>query len=425
MKLIIRKILIVTGSHLCHNPRVVKEATALQASGYDVEVLGGWFDPALKARDQELMTKVKFRYRALHDLTEQAALRFWLRARGRLAKAFHTRAGCENHWQLGYFVSALRRAVRCSKADLLIAHSEPALWAVAEAGGRDSEVGSHVGLDMEDWFSEDLPPEDRRERPVKLLRKIEQKVLGSAGHTTCTSRAMSEALASEYGCRPPAVVYNAFPWSDRTFLDGEFKDRRNLSLPSIHWYSQTLGHARGLKELVEALPQVPYAAEIHLRGKPMRGFDEWLAGRLPESWRARLFVHDLVSNDELLSRIAEHDIGFAGEEKYCRNRDLTITNKILHYLLGGLAVIASDTAGHQEVARQAVGAVRLYASGNPSALAQELNSLLANPELLCGTKAAALSAAERTFCWEKAAPVLIGSVRAGLADKRSSPAQNI
>ena len=66
--------------------------------------------------------------------------------------------------------------------------------------------------------------------------------------------------------------------------------------------------------------------------------------------------------------------------KFCRSRNLTVTNKILHYLLGGLAVIASDTAGHQEVARRAVGGVRIYPSGNPEALANELNSLLSNPE---------------------------------------------
>ena len=74
---------------------------------------------------------------------------------------------------------------------------------------------------------------------------------------------MSEATASEYGCRPPAAVYNAFPWSDRAALDGQIKDRRDLSLPSINWYSQTLGQGRGLEDLFDALSCVPYAAEFH------------------------------------------------------------------------------------------------------------------------------------------------------------------
>jgi glycosyltransferase involved in cell wall biosynthesis len=418
---------ILTGGHLCHNPRVIKEATALQDCGYDVEVLGGWYDRALKMRDQELMTKVKFRYRPLHDLTEQASWRFWLRLCSKCAAAVHARTGCETHWQLGYFVSALQKAVRRSRADLFIAHLEQALWVVSRVQEQTAQRGtgkpagtnlnSHLslwncrlGVDMEDWFSEDLPPEARRRRPIRLLRSSEQKVLRCAVHTTCTSRAMSEALASEYGCRPPAVVYNAFPWSDRGAIDGRCKDRLNRSVPSVHWYSQTLGSNRGLDDLLCALPRVEHEAEIHLRGKPVAGFASWLDSRVPEEWRKRIFIHELVSNDELLSRIAEHDIGFAGEQRYCRSRDLTVTNKILHYFLGGLAVIASDTAGQCEIAAQVGDAMQLYPVGDWSMLAKHLNFWLESRERLTVAKAESLRAAENTFSWERISPRLIQSV---------------
>jgi hypothetical protein len=225
---------------------------------------------------------------------------------------------------------------------------------------------------------------------------------------------MSKALAGEFGCRPPAVIYNAFPWADRQTLDGKIKDRLDRTVPSLHWYSQTLGHGRGMEDLFAALPHVQYPVEIHLRGQPVSNFDKWLEARLPEKWRSRVFIHALVSNDELLSRIAEHDIGFAGEMKYCRSRDLTVTNKILHYLLGGLAVVASDTAGQREIAAQASGAVRLYSSGDPQALARELNTLLASAEELRSARATALKAAEQTFCWERQIPVLLSSVNQSL-----------
>jgi glycosyltransferase involved in cell wall biosynthesis len=302
----------------------------------------------------------------------------------------------------------------------LIAHSEQALWAVAQVRGQKSEVRSQnsaprIGIDMEDWFSEDLPSETRRQRPVKLLRSLEQGVLKLGAHTTCTSRAMSEALARKYGCRPPAVIYNAFPWVDRQALDGETKDRRDLKLPSVHWYSQTLGTDRGLGDLFAALPFMKHEFEIHLRGKPAAGFENWMATYVPENWRKRVFIHPLVSNDELLSRIAEHDIGFAGEQKkVSRNRDLTVTNKILHYLLGGLAVVASDTAGQKEIAEKANGAVRIYRSGDAASLANELNTLLAPPETLHAAKAAALAVAENVFCWERQAPVLLEQIEHAL-----------
>jgi glycosyltransferase involved in cell wall biosynthesis len=225
---------------------------------------------------------------------------------------------------------------------------------------------------------------------------------------------MSEALAREFGCPQPTVVYNAFPWSDRESIDGLFKDRRDRRLPSIHWFSQTLGHGRGLEDLIAALPLLKHAAEIHLRGKPVIGFESWIEHRLPEAWRVRIKIHPLVTNSELLSRIAEHDIGFAGETPLIRSRDLTVTNKILHYLLAGLAVVASETAGQREVAVQAPGGVFLYRSGDASALAARLDALLGSADALRQAKSAALDAAERTFCWERQEPALLDSVNRAL-----------
>ncbi len=57
-----------------------------------------------------------------------------------------------------------------------------------------------IGVDMEDWFSEDGTSEAKRRRPVRLLRSFEQSLLSRGAHTPCPSRAMSEALAAEFGC---------------------------------------------------------------------------------------------------------------------------------------------------------------------------------------------------------------------------------
>jgi len=85
------------------------------------------------------------------------------------------------------------------------------------------------------------------------------------------------------------------------------------------------------------------------------GMEAWIRSQLPEAWRQRVFVHPLAPNDELASRVSEHDIGFAGEVPYCRNKNLTVSNKVLQYLLGGLAVVASDTAGQRAPGGQRPG----------------------------------------------------------------------
>jgi len=413
-------IVILSGNHLCNNPRVLKEAGCLARAGFDVEVLGAWLDGRLKDRDQDLLEAAAFRFTPVVDLTGSALstrARYALSRLRNKAGQFAYRFGrFQNRWQLGHVLRALSREARKRRADLFIAHSEPGLLVGREL--LDSRRA--VGVDLEDWFSEDLPPEARKGRPIRLLRDAEQDLLRRGAHSTCPSRAMSDALAATYGCSPPAVVYNAFPWSDRSSIDGAVRDRVDPRPASIHWFSQTLGPGRGLEDLVTALPLMQNAAEIHLRGNLVSGFDRWLWDRVPPLWRARVVIHAPVPNGDLLSRIAEHDIGFAGEMQYCKSRNLTVTNKILQYLLGGLAVVASDTAGQREVAEQSRGAVSIYPPGDPAALAATLDALLSSNEKLGNAKGQALRAAEQTFCWELQQNRLLESV-ARAASRAGSP----
>ncbi len=411
-----RHVVILSNLHLCHNPRVLKEATALAAAGYEVTVLGAWHDAELKRRDQALLERSAFRFRPVVDMTEPGIGVQFFRAAAKAASLAGRYGGRESLWQLGYVYPALRRAAWRSRGDLYVAHLEPALAVALDL----ARAGRRVAVDIEDWYSEDLLPEARRYRPLRLLRRLEGQLLRQARYATCPSAAMSRALGAAYGCRPPDVIYNAFPWSDRQRLDGVAKDRRQRHVPSICWFSQTLGRGRGLEDLLAALSWVRHPAEIHLRGRPIAELDGWLAARTPAEWRNRVFIHGLVANDELLSRIAEHDIGFAGEMRYCPNKELTVSNKMLQYLLAGLAVMASDTEGQREVAAQAEDAVLLYPSGNPRALAAQLDALLAEPTRLNRAKAAALQAARTTFCWERQEPVLLDRVSAALEGRLPS-----
>jgi hypothetical protein len=397
------RIAIVTGHSPARNPRALKEAMALSSDGYQVMLLGAELYPGARAADEALAGEYGFEFHTVGHPTS------WLRLRHRLARELFRLGGIENAYQLGYFLPELLRAAEASSADYYILHLEQALW----VGVRLLRRGKRVGIDMEDWYSEDLLPETRAQRPLRMLRRFERELLRGVAHSSCPSRVMSEALAREFGCRPPAVIYNAFEWRSRGAARAA--DRRDRSLPSIHWYSQTVGLGRGLEDLIAALPHLQHAAEIHLRGSASPAFRDWLWSRVDPAWRRRIFVHPLVPHEALLSCIAEHDIGFAGEMKYCRSRDLTVTNKLMHYLLAGLATVASDTAGQREAADLAPGAIGLYPSGDARALARELNRLLGSRSALLQAKAAALAAAERTFCWERQAPVLLSNVRNALA----------
>jgi Glycosyl transferases group 1 len=410
---------ILTGASLAWNPRALKEAGSLSRAGFDVVVYGASMNQEQERIDQQLAKEGGFSFRSVvptdEDRLKARISLTWRRMRTRIGRDSNRYFRIQNSWQLGPGVVELLKEAAAADADYYVAHLEQGAW----AGVQLRRAGFRVGIDMEDWYSEDLTLSARGFRPLKLLRSLEKELLTGVMHATCPSRAMSEALVREFGCQGPAVVYNAFPWSDRESIDGHSKDRPDHCLPSIHWFSQTIGCDRGLDDLLAALPLLKHKAQVHLRGKVTDQVRVWLNSRVPESWRQRIVIHKTVPNSELLSRISEHDIGLATEIPGIRNKDLTVSNKILYYLLGGLAVLASDTAGQREVAMQAPGGIFVYPSGDASALAFNLNKLLASKNALSEAKHCSLDAARRTFCWERQEGTLLFLIDRALNNKLS------
>jgi glycosyltransferase involved in cell wall biosynthesis len=413
-------VVLVSGNHICSNPRAVKEADALSSAGFEVHVLGGAYKPELKERDAQLIAGKAWTYRAVYDLTKSAAARLQLRLQRKLGLILWSKARVANSWQIFYGTDQLSRVVARLDADLTIAHWEAAMPAVV----RQMRRGKRVGIDMEDWFSEDLLPSARSSRPIGMLSDWESELLSGA-HSTCTSEAMGDALVARYGCRRPVVIRNVFPSAERNSLDGEWRDRvgftgindptspRPEAKPvSVFWYSQTIGPGRGLEELFAAVAHLRGNFEVHLRGD-IGGYEGWFDGLLAPQLREKTHTHPVVGNNELLSRISEHDVGFAGERPEPPSRDLTITNKFFQYLQGGLAVVASATAGQKEGAQDAAGAVVLYNPGDVDGLRSALQRLIDNRAKLRAMRAAAWEVSGR-LSWENEAPKLVCSVEKAL-----------
>ncbi len=408
------KILILIGGHLCTAPRPQKEAETLANAGHDVTVRGFWFDPELVKRDRLLMVNKKWRFEPIIDFQPTHRLNNWkIRLQSRFAKEQFQRFGTFSPGLLGYGAKAMLKAARQARADLTIVHSEAGLW----VGNRLLDEGFRVGVDIEDWFSEDLLPEARTARPIAQLKTLESRLARDCTYCLTTSHALAEALAEAYQAPKPTVIYNAFPWVERSQIDHQKQDRCNTNLPSLHWFSQTIGPGRGLETLFQALPHLTAQVEIHLRGNYPESARQWLEPLVPSEWRDRLFIHPTVPNAELLSRISEHDIGLALEIPYCFNKQFTASNKLFQYLQAGLAVIATDTAGQREILSQWSAIGRLIPSNDPLALAQALEDLLQTPDKLAVAKAAALQAAKEQFCWEQQAEILLQAAELALVRK--------
>ena len=126
-----------------------------------------------------------------------------------------------------------------------------------------------------------------------------------------------------------------------------------------------------------------------------------------------MHFHPQVPHHELLSRIAEHDVGYAAEVPYCESRNLTITNKVFQYLLAGIPVIATDTAGQVEVADDVPDAMRVFSAKDPAALATLIEELQSGKWSQEKARASAVEAAQTKYNWEVSRRKLVSLFETG------------
>jgi len=376
----------------------------LGEAGYRVTVLGIRNRKDTADADLALTTTAPFRHTWIDTLggslfSFSKVLSIARRGQQRLARELVAQIGYQSAEALGPAAALLNQARRIP-ADLTIVHNEAAQW----VGLRLLAEGRRVAVDFEDWNSEDLPPCAQKHRPLDLLRRNEQALLHRAAYATTTSEALADGLFVRYGGQRPSVITNSFPLPPLPKRTLRTDDARP---PSFFWFSQTIGPGRGLEAFLAAYAKTEISSRLTLLGQVQDTYRQHLLSTLPDALRPRIRFHDLVPPDKLPEVIAQHDIGLALENCTPPNKDLTISNKILQYLGGGLAVVATPTLGQREVLnRKAEAGIILANLDNPKPTAAALDALLADRTALRSRQLAARQLAESHYCWEREAPKL-------------------
>ena len=129
----------------------------------------------------------------------------------------------------------------------------------------------------------------------------------------------------------------------------------------------------------------------------------------------RIFFHEPILAEEIVADGANFDVGLALESSVSVNRDICVTNKILSYLMSGLAVIATDTYGQRDVLSQFPAAGRLCRMNNADELAAAMQYYIGHPDELAKAKTAAGQAADEVFNWENESKKLLNNLRLHLS----------
>jgi glycosyltransferase involved in cell wall biosynthesis len=396
---VLPRVCVVTAGHLSTCPRMVKAADALFEAGYAVRVVSANFVSWAGEFDQDVRRTrdwpwVVVNYERQSAISTYLASGFRYRACRLVSQLFQI-DGPLHLVNCAYsrIHSELVRAVVAEPADLIYAGTGMALGAGAEAATR---LGVPYALDLEDFHSAEQLSSRDANVSHRLVERIERTILPNAIFVTAASHAISAAYLRKYGIR--AITVNNVCSLPSNPADIEVSPYEALRL---YWFSQTIGPGRGLEDAIKAVGLAGITAELHVRGRPVPGYLTQMRD-LASKHLARLKIihHRPLPSDSMINSCRGHDIGLALEQEDIFNRAICLTNKAFTYILGGLAVIFTDTPGQHDLAIDLGEGALIYRPGNVEAFAVGLKRWAEDKSQLTRAKRAALEAGYRRWHWE-------------------------
>lgn len=408
-------ICLVSGSHLSSNPRLVKEADALQAAGHRVHVVAGRNYPPSDSLDATILGRATWTSTIVdyHGGPRAKIQRILRQAARRLART-------SLPWALRYSDRAhhpaarqLAAAAALVPADLFIGHTLVGLTAAAHAAHHQQ---ARLGFDAEDFHS--LETEAASNDPVesRIIHHLEQSLLPRCHHLTAAAPLMGAAYTKTYGVRQPVTVLNVFPLNEAPAsappTNTSFTPERPASL---YWVSQTIGPGRGIEPLLAILAQMRTPVTLSLRGTISPAYESALQATVTTtSYRGRLELLPSAPPAEMARLAATHDLGLAIEPLYPENRHLCLSNKIFTYLLAGLPVAHTPTRAQLELSRQLGPAAVLVDFDDIAGSAHRLDAYLSNADLQRTARAEAWRLGQTRYNWDFEQRALLDAVATAL-----------
>ncbi|MEO6731312.1 MAG: glycosyltransferase [Ferruginibacter sp.] len=337
-----KKIVLITTGQPATNPRIVKEADALQNAGYEVIVLYCFFISWALDKEKVLLKQVSWKYQMVGGSPgDKKKCYFFTRLRSKLAGILT--AFCGPGFLLAERIQAraydeLLNEAKKIKADWYIGHN---LGALAVAVNAAVFHGAKAGFDFEDHYRGENDPSE-----IKTLKRIaflENKYVSSLSYFSAASEMIIAATKKNHPTFKGDIVtlLNCFPLQQQPALKEKGANDHTLNL---FWFSQTIGTNRGLETLINAL-KILKDPSIHvtLAGRCNDDMERYIKTNAGEI-QPNIHFAGIVQPETLPEFASHFDVGMAIELDKPVNRDMCLTNKIFTYLLAGNAVILSETS---------------------------------------------------------------------------------
>jgi len=381
------KVLLISTGQPSLNPRLVKEADTLAANGYEVTVLYSFWNDWGTKFDKLLLPTKNWKAICIGGDPEHKPLLYFI------SKVIHKAARTINKKTNGRWLAELAiartayfmiRDAKKYKADIYIGHNLGALPATITAAQANQKP---CGFDAEDFHRNEVS--DKIDDTEVLIRThIENKYFPALNYLTASSPLIASAYSRLFPKLNPEVVLNVFP-TDKRVLKPEISN----GPVKLFWFSQTIGHGRGLEEVIKALEQFDDGEfELHLLGQPDPAFNI--------NQKTRIHFYEPIPSDEVINFASQFDIGLAVETGTPLNRDICLTNKIFTYIQAGLCIIASDTSAQVKLMSEYPVIGKIYQKNNPQSLADVLTYYQQHKDELFKARLTAIDVAKDKLNWE-------------------------
>lgn len=294
------------------------------------------------------------------------------KAKARASQLLHATTGKITESFYGIRCQGLTRELLTRSANIYFAHNIETLLPAAHAAARHRAA---LMFDCMEYYS-DMGSDGHPPHFSHATRHLEASWLPRCALVVASSTVMAEFLAKEYSITRPVPSYNAAPRLEA--LPPKYGGGLNL-----YWRNYVLGFGpRGLDDALQALQFLPTTVRLFIQGLLPSDGGAVLKEKIDQlGLTERVTILPPHGPGDAVKTSAQYDIGLCLEHRTNRNHELTVSNKMFDYLMGGLAVVASDLPGLSSVIERSGGGL-VFEPGNVTSLVSTINRLHQNPQLL-------------------------------------------
>jgi glycosyltransferase involved in cell wall biosynthesis len=225
------------------------------------------------------------------------------------------------------------------------------------------------------------------------LRRLEERGIRDADFVTTVNPLIAGMMEREYGLAvTPSVVMNC-----------PYRDDASFSPDAIHapvrvLYQGKVQAFRGIENLILAFRSLEGAVLTVSGDGPYLEKFRHLARA--EHLEEKVRFTGRYEPSETLSIVREHEIGVLPFGTATVSITYSSPNKLFDYMMGGLAILASDLPFLRSVVEGERAGMLLPGNG-PEEIAEALRGLIERPGLIASFRRNARSAALVKYCWEE------------------------